>query len=933
MRRLLPLLRVLIALSVLLAASFAQAEDKGTITGKVTDKKTGHAIPFATVTAIGSQRGALSNSEGVYLITNVPVGSWEVRVQFLGYKPASQPGVTIAAGKTVTADFQLEDVVVHEEKVTEVSGERQLVEVKQGATIRSVTASDIRNQAVTTVSDVLQHQAGISTDAEQIHVRGGRSDETVFLVNGVANRDLVTGQSTAGQINARSVSEVNVATGAYDVRYGNALSGVVDIKLKEGTSKFQTGLTASTGSYGSRAWQFVASGPDPIWSRMLRSVGMSVPGAWTSIVDISSTLDETRFSYLNFQNASLLESTLLPPTTLHPRLHSSYEDSFFGIPFKYSDSWSPAEDNRWAGRYGLTWAPNNQDKFNYTFSKRISIDQGFSRTLIGAQGDLGDPAYPWQWDHRLASAGTFFEDNVQSSLQWRRTLSTTGYTEAQFSRYFFAQRQDVDGKQWSQYVEPDDRSSFPLGDPRRDDYFYDTGDNYQWSDRRTTSYAIDWSILQRLHHNELEAGLEHQFQTVQYTDIEYPWIFDASGLGQSHDLWIAHPWVGDLFARDRVEYEGFIANIGVRADYWMVGHEAEEALADTSRHNIGNTERNSFYANTTSFFGKRTKIHVSPRLIVSHPITENSSFFFNYGEFTQIPSYRYVYSKLNSISSESFPLQGNPDLNPQISVNYEVGAKDQFIPTAAVNVTFFQRDVYDYPSATLVNPLTGTNIQSYFIYLNGHFSRSKGFEVEFEKRRVRYWSGKISYSFQQTTGKSSNPNEDQVLQELGGTAQTPLSEEFVSWNRPQKLSVSLDTRFDEAAPSGLGWMKKMGLNVYIQGLSGRAYTPYDITNQNPIGRPYSRNAPFQITTDFKLNRWFLMSGRRLDLSFQGTNIFNNHLINEVDRITGKGYVWGVGMFDPAHVHGLNDYVKTGTVDNPSNYGPGAQWRLQLDVDF
>jgi len=63
------------------------------------------------------------------------------------------------------------------------------------------------------------------------------------------------------------------------------------------------------------------------------------------------------------------------------------------------------------------------------------------------------------------------------------------------------------------------------------------------------------------------------------------------------------------------------------------------------------------------------------------------------------------------------------------------------------------------------------------------------------------------------------------------------------------------------------------------------------------------------------------------------NIFNAFLINRVDDVTGKGYVWGQGEFNPTYVHGLNDYVHQGTVDDPSNYGPGAQWRLQLDVDL
>ena len=78
---------------MLALAQPAHAQEKGSITGRVTDKKTGHAIPFATVTVIGAQRGALTSSEGDFVITGVPVGTWEVRVQFLGYKPESRAGV------------------------------------------------------------------------------------------------------------------------------------------------------------------------------------------------------------------------------------------------------------------------------------------------------------------------------------------------------------------------------------------------------------------------------------------------------------------------------------------------------------------------------------------------------------------------------------------------------------------------------------------------------------------------------------------------------------------------------------------------------------------------------------------------------------------------------------------------------------------------
>src|SRR5262249_31081020 len=85
----------------------------------------------------------------------------------------------------------------------------------------------------------------------------------------------------------------------------------------------------------------------------------------------------------------------------------------------------------------------------------------------------------------------------------------------------------------------------------------------------------------------------------------------------------------------------------------------------------------------------------------------------------------------------------------------------------------------------------GENLVPILVYLNGHYARTRGFEVEFEKRRQGgYWSGKVSYSYQQTKGKSSDPNEAKVAQlSEFSAAETRLSETFVRWNRPPRRAV------------------------------------------------------------------------------------------------------------------------------------------------
>src|SRR5262249_31082695 len=182
-------------------------------------------------------------------------------------------------------------------------------------------------------------------------IRGGRSDETIFVVDGVTNRNLISGQSTAGNINARSVAEVNVITGGFDAKYGQALSGVVDVKLKEGSDKYHGGFSSQGGAYGTYYLAAQTSGPD--WfTGSLRKLGLHVPGNATFLIDVSSDFSDTYLPGIH-------------DMSYPAHLRSGYQDSFLGHKFTWGSPFMPTQDNTWRGLYKMVWKPEASNKFDF----------------------------------------------------------------------------------------------------------------------------------------------------------------------------------------------------------------------------------------------------------------------------------------------------------------------------------------------------------------------------------------------------------------------------------------------------------------------------------------------------------------------------------------------------------------------------------------
>jgi len=964
-------IRALISLLAVGALSFAAvpaplAQSAGSFKGRMIDKTTKTPLPFGNVLLVGTKFGGMTREDGTFLIPNIPVGIYEVKASYLGYEDLTIDQFHIESGRMADLDIAMKSATAQETETIEVTGEKALVEVDVKSTQRTITAQDLKTAAVTTVGDILQQQAGVTIEDDEIHVRGGRSDETQYRIDGVVVKDLISGRSGGSELAASSVSEINVITGGYNAEYGDALSGVIDIKTREGGDSLRTYTEWKSDhfplvgdvykSFQRDEFNFRSEGPEPITSVLLPKLGWTPPGKFTFFGGLNGVFVD---GFLPGSGSGDPTPGLVTGDDRSRTLQSSYADDLFGSSYDYLNKfWSPRLSNDWRLFGKLTWKLGSRDKLNMSLAKNLSIDHGFDDPPIVRRDVTNDTNYPWAYSRRLDHYYSYTKDNSAFQLQWSRLWSKTTTTLVRFSRTFSSYRQDVFGRLWSGangYEEGDDFALPNCGDSLDTDgdgafdsvandscdtpFFVDTGDAPRWHDRFVEAQSAYFELTRKLgSRNRLKSGWETSFQDVQYVDIRFPWVADPDNLGGSHDLYHVYPTTGAGYVQNEFDYEGFIGNIGVRYDYWFPGKKADEAVRDTSRSTYNRAIETEYLRDTHGFLGgRRFKAKVLPRLAVSHPITDHTNLFLNYGHFSQRPSYFYVYSKISSVSSEDFPLVGNLNLNPEVAVQYEMGLRHEFSRTFAGNMTFFYKDIYDYPtSVRFSKPGQG----DFFIYINNDFARSRGFEFELKKRRNPFLAGSVTYSYSVATGKASDPNQTQILQETEGAfSEIGIEEGYLWWNRPHKFTISLDYGVSEKTEParrpvvfGKRLPRDFFVNLYLLLRSGRSYTPQDELG-NETGKKYSRNAPISTTVDLRSEKGFRVQGRRVAVSVEGRNILNKRYPTRVDPATGEIPRIGVGQNGQIPSDPEDRLAQEYRFQDPSWFSPPRSIWVGLGVDW
>ena len=215
--------------------SLTIASVTGKISGIITDSSTGESLIGANVMLDGTSLGAATDIDGHYNILNVSPGFYALRVEMIGYAQKTVTDIRVEIDLTALIDVELSLEAIAGEMVI-VKANQKLVKVDVAFSQKSISSSQIAEMPVSSVADVVGLSAGVSG----LSIRGGSSNETQFMVDGLVMNDERTSEPTTG-IPLSSIQDISLQMGGFGAEYRNARSGIINIVTKEGSKDSYSG--------------------------------------------------------------------------------------------------------------------------------------------------------------------------------------------------------------------------------------------------------------------------------------------------------------------------------------------------------------------------------------------------------------------------------------------------------------------------------------------------------------------------------------------------------------------------------------------------------------------------------------------------------------------------------------------------------------------
>jgi outer membrane receptor protein involved in Fe transport len=891
----------------LAAATQAQtpADKLGVLFGTITDSQTKKPIANVNVYVKGTSKGDRTNEQGKFEIKSIKPGDYTIEISILGYEKVIYTDIKIIANQRKELSVALEQSAVTIDQDIRVVGKRQLVDVDKTQTSNTIGQEQIELGPTRQVQKIINTQPGVMNSPSGINIRGGRSYETGFYIDGVNATDPLGGTGFGLDLGSNSMQDIEITTGGIGAEIGDATAGVVSAKTKSGGNKTEFFINYKRDNFGTyKNW-------NSVFNQQLLEVNVGGPLLKKKL--------KNKFKYFAALRGSFSDEYTRNPAN---QLLSSW------YPNK---NWSPYEDNRWSANIKLNYDFSQKLKLSFTYLRSLTINQDLNMLRVTGN-DVGfNPGYQYQFSKQMDLANTFTHDSYLAIVNLQHVISKKFFYKATLSRMFVRLRGDANGLDWRPKTvdgqfDPDNIITFPASYFSNNDSLnfvnpanglYNNGGRATlWHSHYVEEYGIRWNGTYFIGKggNKLNFGTEMKFQEMLWIDINRPWIgapitlpngttTQSFRLGDACDIWKVNVQRGALFVTDKIKYKGLVADLGLRFEYWAPGKFVDDAI-DNPVSPIRDEIREDYKNSTVKMLGRRYKFRLLPRISASFPIKENQMLYFNYGHTTILPHPSYIYAGLNPEYTDRSTLSklGNPNLNPEVDISYEIGWRSQLTSNDALVFSAYNKDKYDFITSVSI-PVKDINgrLVNRTIRINSDYARIRGVELSYIKRYKTWFIGQLALSYMNARGQSASASE--ALKELLATgAREDTREFYLPWDRP--FDMKLNTTFKKDDKKGLFHNKLNHFAIYLETTwrSGRRYTPYIYTGDDPAtGRPIyvidpnpaSRNARIGTSwfmADLSIRKWWTIKKKyQLAWTFELTNIFNGKNAAIINPVTGTAY--------------------------------------------
>ena len=712
-----------------------------------------------------------------------------------------------------------------------------------------------------------------------------------------------------------NLQELQVISGTFNAEYGKALTGVINMVTKDGGDRFEGSVNTYSGDHTTT---------DPIYKNLST---FSPLNDHSISFNINGPIIPKRLTFYSSARNNGSKGWLYGRQTF-----TMYGDTVKNNGLQYEAmNWY----NSWSTQNKLTLkiSPLTKLRLNTIFNSGVSQGYDHNRQMAqeGRKKYFNNGQFTGLSLSHSFNPMSFIEINLSQYIHKNESYL---YEDPLDERYI-----TPDSLFWAHIIgEVPDHIQNEYGDGVN--YFPQYTFN-RWgvdTDRfmretKTQGFKIDYTN-QINNYNQIKLGADLTLHTLKLdtyalldssqADQQFsPIIPDIGSFNRSNYKFNPKEW--SIYFQDKIEYGDMIINAGLRYESFdpqsktpnnihepYINNPRNPALDSLSLEELEEIDWGDIWYTEIDSLGKSIdhtysefydrfndqpdlinkrgwwknttiKSQLSPRLAVAYPISDKGVIHFAYGYFFKMPDFSLLYNNTKYKLTETgtnFGIFGNPELEPETTISYELGLRQEIGYRTKIEAKGFYRDARNYVTSGI--PIDLGDGKSYYTYVNKDYSNSRGVIITLFKQFSNFIGWQFDYTFQIAEGSNSNPNEE-FGAVLAGKEPTrsiiPLD-----WDQSHNLNGSITTAYK-------GW----GMNTIFQYGSGYPYTPY-ITNYEQQGEI--------------LSNVLLRNSRRKSSTFRiDTKLFKNI---QIGRLNGKVYINIYNLLDRRNENYV--YADSGTSD-------------------